>query len=206
MGAELSPKATVQQLLDAMKQLQRDSVSAFNKEIREIDSHVNRLQREMREMAKLNYDCSEGMRALAKSCLDAKKVKDQINLFIVQVTSLEREVRLQATQQQIHALIKDSGAVVGRINELFSTNGFREGIVNMSRELERMGIVNSIFNSQFENALQSNDMDTRVEAEINDVINKVLESDQASGALPAIPQGSVSANVEAASMNEYEAQ
>ncbi|ESU37052.1 Vacuolar protein sorting 24 [Giardia duodenalis] len=206
MGAELSPKATVQQLLDAMKQLQRDSVSAFNKEIREIDSHVSRLQREMREMAKLNYDCSEGMRALAKSCLDAKKVKDQINLFIVQVTSLEREVRLQATQQQIHALIKDSGAVVGRINELFSTNGFREGIVNMSRELERMGIVNSIFNSQFENALQSNDMDARVEAEINDVINKVLESDQASGALPAIPQGSVSANVEAASMNEYEAQ
>lgn len=206
MGAELSPKATVQQLLDAMKQLQRDSVSAFNKEIREIDSHVNRLQREMREMAKLNYDCSEGMRALAKSCLDAKKVKDQINLFIVQVTSLEREVRLQATQQQIHALIKDSGAVVGRINELFSTNGFREGIVNMSRELERMGIVNSIFNSQFENALQSNDVDARVEAEINDVINKVLESDQASGALPAIPQGSVSANVEAASMNEYEAQ
>lgn len=98
MGAELSPKATVQQLLDAMKQLQRDSVSAFNKEIREIDSHVSRLQREMREMAKLNYDCSEGMRALAKSCLDAKKVKDQINLFIVQVTSLEREVRLQATQ------------------------------------------------------------------------------------------------------------
>ncbi|EFO64543.1 Hypothetical protein GLP15_4826 [Giardia lamblia P15] len=206
MGAELSPKATVQQLLDAMKQLQRDSVSAFNKEIREIDSHVNRLQREMREMAKLNYDCSEGMRALAKSCLDAKKVKDQINLFIVQVTSLEREVRLQATQQQIHALIKDSGAVVGRINELFSTNGFREGIVNMSRELERMGIVNSIFNSQFENALQNNDIDARVEAEINDVINKVLESDQASGALPAIPQGSVDTNVEATNMNEYEAQ
>lgn len=202
MGAELSSKATVQQLLDAMKQLQRDSVSAFNKEIREIDAHVARLQREMRDMAKLDYDCTEGMRALAKSCLDAKKVKDQINVFIVHVTSLEREIRLQAAQQQINALIKDSGAVVGKINELFDTHGFREGIVGLSKELHRMGIVNSMFNDQFDNAL-SNNIDSRANAEIDNIIKQVLESDQArNNALPAIPQGNVNADVEAGEVDE----
>lgn len=203
MGAELSSKATVQQLLDAMKQLQRDSVNAFNKEIREIDSHVNRLQREMREMAKSDYDCTEGMRALAKSCLDAKKVKNQINIFIVQVTSLEREIRLQATQQKINALIKDSGSVVGKINELFDTHGFREGIVGLSKELHRMGIVNSMFNDQFDNALSS-DADSQVNVEIDNIIKKVLESDQVhNNALPAIPQGDVNADVEAGDVNAY---
>lgn len=205
MGAELSSKATVQQLLDAMKQLQRESVSAFNKEIREIDSQVTKLQREMRELAKLDYDCSEGIRSLAKSCVDAKRVKDQINIFITQVTSLEREVRMQATQQQIHALIKDSGAVVGKINELFNTNGLREGIVGLSKELGRMGIITSMFNSQFEDALQSGNLDTRADAEIDNIINEVLKSGQVYEALPAIPQGNVDTNVETGNINEYEA-
>ncbi|GKT24977.1 Snf7 family like protein [Aduncisulcus paluster] len=137
------PTKTPEELAAEWKEQLRAEQREIKKTIRKIDSEERKQKREIQKVMKRGDKVSA--RILAKEVVSARKTKTRLESTVLQLSSIQMAVRQNLAQARLSGAFSKSTEIMQMMGQLVSAPECAKICKNMTREMEKAGIVEEMF-------------------------------------------------------------
>merc|ERR1712168_98549 len=187
MGLFGAAKADPKKQVNEMSQLLRRETRAIERQIRDIERQQQKTTQMLKQNAKKGDKAA--CRILAKEIVNSKKAVSRMYQSKAQLNSVMMNMKTQLATIRLTGAVEKSTTVMASMSKLIKLPELQKTMTNMSREMEKMGIMDEMMEDAM-GALDDDDIEDAVDAEVDKVLFELTAGqlgqmpDAQSGKLP----------------------
>lgn len=150
----------------------------IRKEMRRIDRDVatfnvneKKTLNEIKQLAAKKQ--ATAVRILAKELVYQRKSRDRLQMTKTQLMSISNELTHQVALSKLSESFAQSAAIMKSMNQIINLPELQETLGNMGKEMEKMGLIESIMGDAIDEALADPDTEESTEMEINKIFEEL---------------------------------
>lgn len=170
------------------EEVAKEWIRNLRKEQRQIELQINKIQREqnkvklaMKQAAK--KDDSASLRILALELVRSKKAVSRMYAAKAKMNSVSMELQHQMAQIKMVGAMQKSTEVMHSMNELVRIPEVTKTMRELSKEMERAGMMDEMVNDTIDDALDDDISDAELEEEVNKVVEETMAQQMQNGAV-----------------------
>lgn len=166
-GKKLSPEEQVKKWKGTMREQNRN----LDRQVRQIEREELKLKLEIKKAAKKGDN--QVVRILAKEMVQSRRAKNRIFTAKAQINSVTLQLQQQAAQVKVMGAISKSTEVMQIMNNLMKVPEIAATMREMSKEMQKAGIMEDMINDTMDGVLGDEDED-EVDSEVDNVLGEIL--------------------------------
>merc|ERR1712168_1242448 len=186
MGLFGAAKADPKKQVNEMSQLLRRETRAIERQIRDIERQQQKTTQMLKQNAKKGDKAA--CRILAKEIVNSKKAVSRMYQSKAQLNSVMMNMKTQLATIRLTGAVEKSTVVMASMSKLIKLPELQKTMANMSREMEKMGIMDEMIEDAMA-ALDDDDIEDAVDAEVDKVLYELT-----AGQLGEMPAGQTAPN------------
>lgn len=170
------------------EEVAKEWIRNLRREQRQVELQINKIQREqnkvkvaMKQAAK--KDDTASLRILARELVHSKKAVSRLYAAKAKMNSVSMELQHQIAQMKMVGAMQKSTEVMHNMNELVRIPEVNRTMRELSREMERAGMMDEMVNDTIDDVLNDDISDSELEDEVHKVIEEIMAQQMKNGAV-----------------------
>jgi division protein CdvB (Snf7/Vps24/ESCRT-III family) len=160
------------------KEMAREWNRTIRKEMRRIDRDVGMMNSsEKKTLAEIKQLAGKkqinAVKILAKELVYQRKSRDRLILTKTQLNSISNELTHQVALAKLSESFGQSAAIMKSMNQIINLPGLTDTLTNMGKEMENMGLIESIMGDAIDEALADPETEESTEIEMNKIFDEL---------------------------------
>jgi charged multivesicular body protein 3 len=119
---------------------------------------------------------TDTMKMLAKELVASRRARERLLMSRTQLGSLEMQLTSQVAMQRVTQEFARSTEIMTLMNNLIRLPELNQTMQNMSKEMMKAGVIEEMMDDAISSALDEDDLEEDAEAEVDHVLEEILQS------------------------------
>ncbi|KAF0983233.1 hypothetical protein FDP41_010298 [Naegleria fowleri] len=165
-------KKTPEELAKEWKSNLRAEARNMDRNIRKIEMEEVKAKKNIKDLLRKGQE--DGAKLLARELIKTRKSKVRLHKTKAQINSVILQLDQQLQQLRVMGALKKSTEVMQAMNQMMKLPDLNETIRNMSREMEKAGLIEEMVDDMMDDVLEDEDVEEAADEEVSSILDEVL--------------------------------